>query len=66
MNRRPHSATATLEVTVAASPPSGVLTDSRGQARRFHGWIELAVAIEDWRTSTARAERSPSASEAPD
>ena len=35
-------------------------------ALRKAGRIELAAAIEDWRTSTARAETSPFASEAPD
>ena len=52
MNRRPQTTTATLELTLAANAPNGVLTDSHGQARRFEGWIELAAAIEDWRTGT--------------
>jgi hypothetical protein len=36
----------------ASSPPKGVLTDGEGRARRFGGWIELA--IEDWRTASSR------------
>ena len=27
---------------------------SRSRPQRFDGWIELAAAIEDWRTNTAR------------
>jgi hypothetical protein len=61
MNRRPQTTTATIELDLAAEAPDGVLTDGHGRARRFSGWIELAAAIEDWRTSTARAEPSPSA-----
>jgi hypothetical protein len=38
----------------ASSPPKGVLTDGEGRARRFSGWIELAAAIEDWRTASSR------------
>jgi hypothetical protein len=53
MNPGP-TATATIELRLAVEVPSGVLTDGHGRARRFSGWIELAAAIEDWRTSTAR------------
>ena len=66
MNRRPQTSSATIELDAASGAPTGALTDDAGQARRFSGWIELAAAIEDWRTSTARAETSPSASDPPD
>jgi hypothetical protein len=51
MNRGPQTATATIELDPGPQAPNGVLTDGQGQARRFSGWIELAAAIEDWRTS---------------
>jgi hypothetical protein len=65
MNQGP-TASATLELTPGVQAPKGVLIDRHGQTRRFSGWIELAAAIEDWRTSTARAERSLSAIDPPD
>ena len=66
MTRRPQTTSATIELETGTDAPTGALTDGAGHARRFSGWIELAAAIEDWRTSTARAETSPFASEAPD
>jgi len=63
---RPQTATATIELSLAAKAPDGALTDIHGRARRFSGWIELAAAIEDWRTSTARADSRHSPVEAPD
>jgi hypothetical protein len=56
MNRRPQTTTATIELNLAVQAPEGVLTDGQGRTRRFSGWIELAAAIEDWRTSPARAD----------
>ena len=56
MNRRPQTTSATIELDLGTQAPTGVLTDGQGQARRFSGWIELAAAIEDWRTSTARTD----------
>lgn len=50
------TATATIEVSLGVRAPSGVLIDGEGRARRFSGWIELAAAIEDWRTSAAEGE----------
>jgi hypothetical protein len=66
MNRWTQTTTATLDLEAGAEAPVGALTDRHGHIRRFSGWIELAAAIEDWRTSTAEAETSPSASEVPD
>ena len=66
MNRLPQTTSATIELDLGTEVPTGALSDGRGHARRFSGWIELAAAIEDWRTSTAQAEIGPSASEAPD
>jgi hypothetical protein len=66
MNSRPQTTTATIELDLDAQAPTGDLTDGRGQARRFSGWIELAAAIEDWRTSTARADSRQAAIKAPD
>jgi hypothetical protein len=54
MNEGP-TATATLELSLGAQAPEGVLTDGEGGARRFSGWIELAAAIEDWRTANPNA-----------
>jgi hypothetical protein len=54
MNRQPQTTSATIELEAGTEAPTGALTDGQGQARRFSGWIELAAAIEDWRTSTAR------------
>jgi hypothetical protein len=54
MNQPAKTSSATIELEARAEAPTGSLTDSQGQARRFSGWIELAAAIEDWRTSTAR------------
>lgn len=45
------SARATIDMRLDVPAPEGVLTDDRGRARRFSGWIELAAAIEDWRTT---------------
>jgi hypothetical protein len=59
MNRRPQTTTATIELSLAAKAPDGVLTDGHGQARRFSGWIELAAAIEDWRTAQADFRQHP-------
>jgi hypothetical protein len=47
------TATATIELSLGVQTPEGVLTDGQGRARRFRGWIELAAAIEDWRTASA-------------
>ena len=66
MNHRPQTITATLELDLGAQAPTGALTDGQGEAQRFSGWIELAAAIEDWRTSTARADFRHSPVEAPD
>jgi hypothetical protein len=57
---------ATLGLDTATEAPTGALTDGHGQARRFSGWIELAAAIEDWRTGTARADTRQAANEQPD
>ena len=54
MNRTPPTTSATIELEAGTDAPTGALTDGNGRARRFRGWIELAAAIEDWRTSTAR------------
>jgi hypothetical protein len=48
------TATATIELSLGVHPPKGVLTDGQGRARRFSGWIELAAAIEDWRTASSQ------------
>jgi hypothetical protein len=63
------SARATIELTVETQTPEGVLIDHHGRARSFSGWIELAAAVEDWRTAstandaarqrTGRQERRP-------
>ena len=66
MNRGPQTITATIELAPGSQAPTGALTDAQGQARRFSGWIELAAAIEDWRTSTARAGSHQPALEAAD
>ena len=66
MNQRPQTTSATIELEAGSEAPTGALTAGDGQARRFSGWIELAAAIEDWRTSTARTERSLTAIEPPD
>ena len=34
-------------------PPAGALIAADGRRRPFRGWIELASAIEDWRTGEA-------------
>jgi hypothetical protein len=54
MNRQPPTASATIELEAGTEAPTGALTDGNGLVRRFSGWIELAAAIEEWRTSTAR------------
>ena len=54
MNPGP-TASATIELTLDTTAPTGVLTDGDRRARRFSGWIELAAAIEDWRTSMSQA-----------
>jgi hypothetical protein len=54
MNPGP-TATATIELALGVEAPKGVLTDGDGRARRFNGWIELAAAIEDWRTASRRS-----------
>jgi hypothetical protein len=51
MNQRPQTTSATIELEAGTQAPTGALTDGQGQARRFSGWIELAAAIEDWRTA---------------
>jgi len=56
MNQRPQTTSATIELDLGSQAPTGVLTDAQGAARRFDGWIELAAAIEDWRTSTIQAD----------
>ena len=66
MNRRLQTTTATIELDPGTGAPTGALTDARGHVRGFDGWIELAAAIEDWRTGTAGAEPGPSAIERPD
>ena len=66
MNRRPQTATATIELSVGPTPPVGVLTDGHARARRFSGWIELAAAIEDWRTSASPADSRRSPTPEPD
>ena len=65
MNQRPQTTSATIELEAGTQAPTGALTDGQGQARRFSGWIELAAAIEDWRTSTARADSRQPPIEAP-
>jgi hypothetical protein len=64
MNPGP-TATATIELNLGVESPTGVLTDGQGRTRRFSGWIELAAAIEDWRTGTARAGARPPATQQP-
>jgi hypothetical protein len=58
MTPRP-TATATLELTLGVRAPEGVLIDGQGRARRFGGWIELAAAIEDWRTADPAGDATP-------
>jgi len=65
MNRRPQTTSATIELDLGTQAPTGALTDEHGQARRFSGWIELAAAIEDWRTSTAHTDSRQPPIEAP-
>ena len=65
MNQRPQTTSATIELDAAGEAPTGAFTDGHGQTRRFNGWIELAAAIEDWRTSTARADPRQAAIEQP-
>jgi hypothetical protein len=65
MNSRPQTTRATIELDLGSQAPTGALTDGHGQARRFSGWIELAAAIEDWRTSAARADSRQAATEQP-
>jgi hypothetical protein len=38
--------------------PSGVLASASGQRWTFHGWIDLAAAIEQWRATERRAHPS--------
>jgi hypothetical protein len=66
MNRQPQTTSATIELDLGTEAPTGALTDEQGQARRFSGWIELAAAIEDWRTSITRADSGPSPSQEPE
>jgi hypothetical protein len=56
MNRRPQTTSATIELEAGTQAPTGALTDGDGQARHFSGWIELAAAIEDWRTASTPAD----------
>jgi len=58
MNRRP-TASALIELRLGDGAPDGVLTDALGCARRFRGWIELAGAIEEWRTQAGRTDDRP-------
>jgi hypothetical protein len=44
------TATAAIELRLGAQAPEGVLIFPDGRSRPFAGWIELAAAIEDWRT----------------
>jgi hypothetical protein len=53
------TATATIELSLGANAPEGVLTDGRGQTRGFSGWIELAAAVEDWRLAAEAAPPNP-------
>ena len=66
MNRPPQTTSATIELETGTGAPTGALTDGHGQTRRFDGWIGLAAAIEDWRTSTTQADFRQSQVEAPD
>jgi hypothetical protein len=45
--QEPPTARAAIEVRVGVEAPEGVLTHADGRACRFHGWVELAAAIED-------------------
>jgi len=65
MNRGPQTTSATIELDLGTQAPTGALTDEHGQGRRFSGWIELAAAIEDWRTSTAQTDSRQPPIEAP-
>jgi hypothetical protein len=58
MNRGPN-ARATIELCPGAGAPEGVLIDRHGRARRFSGWIEFAVAVEDWRMASSLAGPDP-------
>ncbi len=52
----PHrTVTAVIELRLGTAAPEGVLIDADGGARRFHGWLELAGAIEEWRAGAAGA-----------
>jgi hypothetical protein len=59
------TATATIELSLGVEAPEGVLTDGHGRVRRFSGWIELAAAIEDWRTSAPGGDSESPAIEHP-
>lgn len=50
---------ATLSLTVGMEAPSGVLVSAAGQRWTFHGWIELAIAIELWRAAERYAQGRP-------
>lgn len=46
-------ASAVIELRLGGPGLEGVLTDALGTARRFRSWMELAGAIEQWRTAAA-------------
>lgn len=54
MDNRTPTTSASLSITIEGEPPSGVLVSASGQRWTFHGWIDLAVAIEQWRTAERR------------
>jgi hypothetical protein len=45
---------ATLLIVPASEPIQGWLIDAAGHEHSFHGWLELAAAIELLRCSTPR------------
>ena len=58
MDNPASTASARLSITIEDEPPSGVLVSASGQRWTFHGWIDLAAAIEQWRATERRAHPS--------
>lgn len=50
MDREVARRKATLEIDARADPIVGTITGDDGLERPFSGWMELAGAIEAWRT----------------
>jgi hypothetical protein len=51
--------TAVIELRLDEELPQGVLIDADGGARPFHGWLQLAGAIEEWRAAACAADATP-------